>query len=82
VEDEALDDVEEKECVELSDVDLDEVDAIDDVEGCRDEGYSDLPDHDDLDTCCGVVGAVAGGVGTGVVDSNATLGNDGDSSSR
>ena len=56
------------------------MDVIDAVDGCRDEGYKDLPDHDGFDTCCGVAGAVGGGVSSGVADSGTTL-DDGDVSS-
>jgi len=49
VQEEPLDDVEDKECVELPDVDREEDDANDDVEGYRDEGYRDLLGRDRLE---------------------------------
>ena len=54
VQEDALDDVDEKEWEEPPDVeredvdDVDDTDARDDVEGNREEGYKDLLDNDGL----------------------------------
>jgi hypothetical protein len=71
VQEELLDDVDDKDCVEelLDDVEREDVDddPNDDVEGNREEGYKDLLDDDRLYPLRGVEGTVGGGVRAGVV---------------
>ena len=64
VQEDPLDDVDENDCEELPDVEREDVDAKDGVEGNRDEGYRDLLDKDRLGPRRGEEGAVGGGVRT------------------
>lgn len=86
VEEDVLDDVDENECVELPDVDLDDEDEAGDNEDddlLWDDGRSGLPEINGfLDEGYGVVGAVDGGVGITGASWGMSLDGDGFSSSK
>lgn len=86
VEEDVFDDVDENECVELPDVDLDDVDEAGDNEEedlLWDDGRSGLPEMNGfLDEGYGVVGAVDGGVGIVGAPRSMSSDDDGFSSSR
>lgn len=88
VEDEAFDDVEENECVELPDVDLDEPDGVEAADGnensdepYRDDGRRGLLDMNGFEGRCGVDGAVGTG-GLSTVNTACSSDDDGVSSRR